>query len=251
MLGGKLRTGDRETCTWLPDFPEPNVRDSEIGANVVHVVFEVFPGVFGKMYTLEGKMYNLEQPEGMASYFGIALESTNLILGVLAAYVHTFLEGHIEWGKEPQVGPTRATITTSTNQKHNPRSHKSRITFKGNIGTGGFLTLPSSCTGTGPQTTTTLHVESYEGESEKLDYCGPLGTEGCDGVSPSQPVPFEPAFAAEPHEDTQSDQPDGLTTELSLPHNPSPTGIDTSQLKTATMTLPEGVTLNPSAARWP
>jgi hypothetical protein len=49
-------------------------------------------------------------------------------------------------------------------------------------------------------------------------------------------------------ETTQSDQPDGLTTELSLPHDPSPTGIDSSQLKTASVTLPEGMTLNPAAA---
>ncbi|MGA9313418.1 MAG: hypothetical protein WBV77_02185, partial [Solirubrobacteraceae bacterium] len=49
-------------------------------------------------------------------------------------------------------------------------------------------------------------------------------------------------------EKTQSDVPDGITTELTVPHNPSLEGIDSSQLNTATIVLPEGMTLNPSAA---
>ncbi len=60
-------------------------------------------------------------------------------------------------------------------------------------------------------------------------------------------VPFKPEFGLAPAT-TQSDKPDGITTELKLPHDPSPTEIDTSQLKTASVTLPEGMTLNPSAA---
>jgi hypothetical protein len=161
--------------------------------------------------------------------------------------VHTFLEGHIEWGAEA-AGTGKADYHDVYEIKNvTPGLISSRITFKGNIGTGGFLTLPSSCTGIGPQTTTTLHVESYEGGSASTGYSGPVGSEGCKGESGLLIPPFAPTFALSP-ETTQSDLPDGITTELTLPHDPSPTGIDSSQLKTAGVTLPEGLTLNPSAA---
>jgi hypothetical protein len=237
-----------EPAPGVPAFTAPNCPDSEIGSNVVHVVFEVAPGVF-KNFVLQGKMYNLEQPEGLASYFGIAL-SLEPVLGAPGAYVHTFLKGHIEWGKESQ-GTNQGDYHDVYEIKNvTPGLISSRITFKGNIGTGGFLTLPSSCTGTGPQTTTTLHVETYEGASEKIGYSGPLGTEGCKGEGLFSAVPFNPKFSlASGVEESQSDLPDGITTELSLPHSASPTAIDTSQLENAVVTLPEGMTLNPSAAR--
>ena len=236
-----------EPAPGVPAFTEPKCPGSEIGTNIVHVVLEPAKGVF-KNYVLEGKMYNLEQPAGMASYFGIAL-SLEPVLGAPGAYVHTFLEGHIEWGAEA-AGTGKADYHDVYEIKNvTPGLISSRIIFKGNIGTGGFLTLPSSCTGIGPQTTTTLHVESYEGESASKGYSGPVGTEGCNGAAPFALVPFKPIFGLTPGAgETQSDQTDGITAELTVPHDPSPTGIDSSQLRTAVVTLPEGMTLNPSAA---
>ena len=234
-----------EPVPGLPAFTAPNCPGSEIGSNVVHVVFELAPRCISN-YTLEGKMYNLEQPKGLASYFGIAL-SLEPLLGAPGAYVHTFLEGHIEWGSEA-AGTGKADYHDVYKIKNvTPGLIRSRIDFKGNIGTGGFLTLPSSCTGTGPQTTTTLSVESYEGESASKGYSGPLGTEGCKGEAGFKQPPFEPEFLLNP-ETKQQDQPDGITTELKLLHNPNPAELDTSQVKTTVATLPEGMTLNPSAA---
>jgi hypothetical protein len=236
-----------EPIPGLHAFTAPNCPESEIGTNTVRVVFEVAPGVF-KNFVLEGKMYNLEQPEGLASYFGIAL-SLEPVLGA-PLYVHTFLEGYIEWGSEPQ-GTGKADYHDYYEIKNiTPGLIASRVVFHGtagNTGLGGFVTNPSNCAGAGPATTTRLHVESYEGGSDTTSHTGVVPTEGCDGASPFLPVPFAPEFALTP-ETKQSDQPDGITTELKLPHDPSPTGIDTSQLKTASVTLPEGMTLNPSAA---
>ena len=65
--------------------------------------------------------------------------------------------------------------------------------------------------------------------------------------SPFSPVPFAPTFSMET-ETTQSDQPTGVTTELKLPHAAGNKEIDSSQLNNAVVTLPEGMTLNPSAA---
>jgi hypothetical protein len=218
-----------------------------IGENIVLVAAEVAPGVFANA-ELEGKLYNLEQPNGLSSYFGVALDLTKA--GHPGVFAHTFLEGHIEWGAESQ-GTGKADYHDYYIIKNvAPGLVKSRLIFNGtagNTGLGGFVTNPSNCAGVGPATTTRLHVESYEGESATFSHTGIVPTEGCNGASPFSPVPFAPAFALAP-ETTQSDLPDGLTTELSLPHDPSPTGIDSSQLRKATVTLPEGMTLNPAAA---
>jgi hypothetical protein len=238
---------EEEPVPGLHAFTAPTCPESEIGSNIVHIVFEVAPGVF-KNYVLEGKMYNLEQPEGLSSYFGIAL-SLEPVLGV-PLYVHTFLEGHIEWGAEAQ-GTGKADYHDYYEIKNiTPGLIESRVIFNGtagNTGLGGFVTNPSNCAGVGPATTTRLHLETYEGESETVTHTGTAPTEGCNGAIPFLPVPFAPEFSLKP-ETSQSDQPDGVTTELKLPHDSSPTGIDTAQLKTASVTLPEGLTFNPSAA---
>ena len=193
-------------------------------------------------------------------YFGVALalplaftepvfEGTPL--GKVQVCAHTLLEGRVEWGSEAANGTGKARLSRlSTKSNASPEPPLIRLAPRssyGNIGTGGFLTLPSSCTGTGPQTTTTLSVESYEGESASKGYSGPLGTEGCKGEAGFKQPPFEPEFLLNP-ETKQQDQPDGITTELKLLHNPNPAELDTSQVKTTVATLPEGMTLNPSAA---
>jgi hypothetical protein len=220
--------------------------ESIIGENKVTTVLEVSPGKFADV-PLSGTVYNLEQPEGrpaneaLSSYFGVALQ-----VGA-GVYVHTFIEGNVEWGKEAK-GTNKGDYHDYFEIKNiTPGLLESRLIFKGNIGKGGFLSNPSTCTGPGPQTTTGFSGESYEGEKAPASYEAPLGTEGCNGASPFEPVPFVPGFKVAAG-NTQQDQPNGLTAELTLPHNPEPEEIDSSQLKTAKFTLPEGLTLNASAA---
>ncbi len=245
-------------------FTEPKCPESEIGKQIVTIVTKIpagepFEGDYANI-ELEGKLYNLEQPEGssLSSYFGVALSLAKA--GHPGLYTHTFLEGHIEWGSESSEASKVESQGTGKADYHDyyviknvaEGLIKSRLIFygtKGNTGQGGFVTNPSSCSGTGLQTTTGIRLESYEGGFANSSYSGPLGTEGCNGAAPFTSVPFAPTFGLTPGAgETQSDQPDGVTAELTLPHDPSPTGIDSSQLKTASVTLPEGMTLNPSAA---
>jgi hypothetical protein len=243
---------------------------SEIGINKVTVYAGEEPFPKGGDLPLEGKVYNLAQPNGLASDFGVALEllkgltKVQLENGFKAAeakgakpgvggfpsipvqeyleaqqyYAHTLIEGHIEWAGdyhdyyEINISPALPLIS-------------SRLILKGNIGTGGFITNPSNCTAPGPQTTSTVTLKSAEGEEASLKYTTPIGAEGCGSLV--KPIPFKPTFSLTP-ETTQLDQPDGILTELTLPHDPNPENLDSSQLKTATVTLPEGLTLNPSAA---
>jgi hypothetical protein len=237
-------------------FLEPECpAGSIIGVNKVVVLGEA-GGIFADT-TIEGTAYNLEQPEGLASDFGVALPlpeaATEPIFGPGQFYAHTQIEGHVEWGAEAE-GTGKADYHDFYEIKVNPELPliSSRLTLDGDKGTtnqGGFITNPSNCAGPGAATTNTVTLTSKEGQKASQTYTTPIGTEGCNGLSPFLPVPFEPAFALST-ETTQSDQPTGVTTELTLPHNPghSETDIDSSQLRNAIVTLPEGMTLNPSAA---
>jgi hypothetical protein len=263
-----------------PTCPESGSGSTVIGVNRV-TVYAGPNGVTAGVsdLPLEGIAYNVEQPQGVASVFGVALklpkELTEKILkeaftahplpesdfeggkpekeAAKAAtekhleegqyYVHTLIDGNVEWAGnyhdyyEIEVSTALPLIS-------------SRLVLKGNIGStgnGGYITLPSNCVGRGPATTNTVTLTSTTGQVAPRTYETPVGAEGCKGEAGLTIPPFAPAFALSPAS-TQSDLPDGVTTELSLPHNPLPTELDSSQLKTASITLPEGLTLNPSAA---
>src|ERR1700686_1755430 len=220
-----------------PKCTETGKESTIIGENKVTTVLEVAPGVLRDV-ELSGKVYNLIQPTGMSSYFGIALvvgaAPPPLPPGPLV--VHTFIEGHVEWASDYH----------DLFEIHNiPEGLlESRLTFFGNNGppeNGAFLSNPSNCAGPGPATTTGWSGESYVGTTASSSYTVPIGTEGCNGLPPFALAPFAPTFSLAP-ETTQSDQPDGVTTELVLPHDPNPTHLDSAQLKTASVLLPEGMT---------
>lgn len=232
-----------------PTCNESGEESTVIGENIAVVYVELA----GKDIEITGTVYNLEQPTGLASDFGVALPLPKFLTEVIFSgtalekvqlYAHTLIEGNVEWGAEPE-GTGKADYHDYFNIKVSPLLPlvSSRLIFEGNIGTGGFLTNPTSCTGPGPQTTTKLKLKFEKGETAEEKYETPIGTENC-GL-----VPFEPGFAL-----TQltkgSEAPDGITTELSLPHDPNPGAghYDDSQVKTASVTLPEGLTMNASAA---
>lgn len=240
-------------------FPAPKCNaESEIGEN--KVVVWIGPGgpPTGGDLPLHGKVYNLVQPEGLASDFGVALELPKPLTeaklkaifggsqpGIEKAqyWAHTLIEGSVEWAGdyhdyyEIKVSPELPLIA----------SRLSLFGNRGNTGHGGFITNPSQCAGPGPLTTNKVMLKSVASQERARTYVAPIGPEGCLGGASFTAPPFLPTFSLAPAT-TQSDQPDGITTELALPHNPLPTELDSSQLKTASITLPEGMTLNPSAA---
>src|SRR5207245_753086 len=223
-------------------FAPPTCKpETVIGENSVVVYIEGLGEV-----SLQGTVYNLEPPAGRASLFGVAVElPAFLVKGVPGLFAHTLIEGNVEWRAEPQ-GTGKADYHDYFEINVSPKLPliKSRLTFKGNAGVpgkGGFITNPTACTGVGPQTTTTIQLSSQKGEAAEATYTTPIGAEGCGEV------PFAPAFRLKP-ETSQSDLPDGITTELEVPHSPNASEIDAAQLKTAVVTPPEGMTLNPSAA---
>ena len=129
-----------------------------------------------------------------------------------------------------------------------------------------FLTLPTSCTPPGVGLETKLNVDSWDSSSAPADTSfishlppgydpddqstwnpstwGPAqGPTGCDEL------PFDPTFSAQP-DSSLADSPSGLRVNLGFPQEglDDPEGLATAHLKDARVTLPEGMTINPSAA---
>lgn len=108
-----------------------------------------------------------------------------------------------------------------------------------------FLTLPSTCTG--EPLVTRIHVTSWLNEEDSAEFSthdgagNPYALEGCDEL------PFHGALSTA-LETSASDSPSGLTVDLKVPQNSNATGLATAHLKNATVALPPGVSVNPSAA---
>jgi hypothetical protein len=257
-------------------FEEPKCpAESKIGLNTV-VIFTAGtpPESFTPPLDKEIKnqpVFNLVQPTGLASDFGVALElpieltkaslhkafaeegnklgtPTEKFLEEKQYWGHTLIEGSVEWGAQTKgVGKADYHDYFEINASTTAPLISSRLSFTGNIGKlgqGGFLTNATSCNAPGPATTSTLTLTPVAGAPVRATDTTPIGATGCNLV------PFLPAFALTP-ETAQSDEPDGITAVLSEPHNPASEGagaIDSSHVKTATVTMPPGMTLNPSAA---
>jgi hypothetical protein len=176
--------------------------------------------------SITGTVYNLEPAPGLPLEFGIHVEVPAV------ANEHIFLEGHVDWS-----GDYHEYFEINNISKAIPIV-KSKLLFEGRTGEGNFLTLPSVCSSS---TTSYLEVESYAGEISRTETHTPVGVEGCGNV------PFKPAAAIAP-ETAASDQPDGAAVEVKVPQNVGAEQVNTADIQNARVTLPEGLTLNPSAA---
>ncbi|MGA8363236.1 MAG: hypothetical protein WB709_01810 [Solirubrobacteraceae bacterium] len=189
--------------------------------------------------SLEGTVYNLEAPPGLPLDFGIAVEP----VGELLTPIHLFLEGHVDWSGdyheyfEINNVPKEAEVKVLIGVKSPLKVLMSKLNFNGRAG-GDFLTLPSECSST---TTSHLELESWSGEIAHADTHTPVGVEGCNNV------PFKPTVTVTP-ENSASDQPDGATAEVKAPQKAGPEEINTADIRDVHVTLPEGMTLDPSAA---
>jgi hypothetical protein len=224
--------------------------ETEIGKNEV----TVYAGESAGDVPISGKVYNLVQREGLASEFGVALKLpkplTEAELGAIFKgsnpavekeqyFAHTLIEGNVEWGKEPK-GTNEGDYHDyfEVNVSESLPLIRSRLVFKGRVGNGSFITNATSCPG---HNTTRLSLTGTEETTVTRPFTTPIGLSGCDKV------PFEPSLVVTPGT-TAFDQPDEITTDVGIPRHTGATEIDSAQLKTATVTLPEGMTLNPSAA---
>ena len=124
-----------------------------------------------------------------------------------------------------------------------------------------FLTNPSRCAGEAP--TTTAHIDSWQNPGVQTDEgfpelsdpnwkttsaVGSPGT-GCVALTEAWTGTQEPSFSFQPDSDRAAASA-AYTANLHIPQDglTEPDGTATAHLKDTTVTLPEGIALNPSAA---
>jgi hypothetical protein len=196
----------------------------------------------GSEVTLPATVYNLEPAPGLPLEFGIDLS-------VPGKHVHSFLEGGVSWHKEREA--TEEGIASGDYHEYFKINAglpltkggvplvRSRLISEGEVGNGTLLTLPTTCPG--PQETH-VRIEPWEGPPAFGSYTSTPSAEEEDCAA----LHFEPNFTLTPTT-TQFDQPTGITTDLSFPFTEKFEELENSQLRTAVVTLPEGMTINPAA----
>lgn len=109
-----------------------------------------------------------------------------------------------------------------------------------------FITMPSACSG---PLTTTVSISSWEEPDSFIstdipstDTGGnPVGITGCNALE------FEPTLTARPTTNV-ADSASGLEVDLHIPQDENVNTLAHANLKNTTVTLPEGVTVNPASA---
>ena len=195
-------------------------------------------------------VYNVVPKQGEAARFGLELLGNEIFLEGDIASAGDYHEGFtIHVPKAVPVGLEGLIL-------------RNRLVFDGRAGDGTFLTTPSTCDGeaftqSGSQYSTFLRASSYT-EEEAPGYTFPQSAEPAfespipPGTSPKEcgTIPYAPALAIAPGTD-ETNSPAGAQVSVTVPHLQQPTGQDDSTTKEATVALPAGMGINPSAAAAP
>jgi len=239
----------------VPSCPHQNL-ESRIprcsGETQIGFLRATVPGL-GEINTA---LYNLTPPPGAATRLGFSL---------FAANVFEDASVRSEEGYGLEVGafniPVEATAVTETvwgvppDPGHDPEREcqlpSGEGTFSGcssSLSPGAYLTLPANC---GTPLETTVKVDSItnpgvfdEQSAVSVDGAGnPAAQSGCDAV------PFDPTISSQPTSKLASN-PSGFDFELKLQNQglTSAGGTVETEPKKVVVTLPEGVTVNPSLA---
>jgi hypothetical protein len=243
---------------------------TQVGEDEAQGTAELALGI-RKTVTESFPVYNLARRPGEPARFGVEVKSSTLALAesISATKLQSaiYLEGGISWRQEAETAESSGVPSGDYHEFfeiHNiptqPELVASRLIFWGvpqeHTHTGeaprAFITMPSSQSVCASPSTTYLHVDSYENEGAFLKYADetrlkdgtPIVATGCNALAFND----DPSLSLAP-ETSRSDQPDGATVDLHIPQLISePSKLDSPDLQSAEVSLPEGMTLNPAAA---
>jgi hypothetical protein len=195
-------------------------------------------------------VYNVKPHDHEAARFGFSVPNPVIVEPPSDVY----LEGDVAWDSDYHEG-----FTIHVPKASGLKLLKNRLIFEGQShvppGVGHFLTTPSTCFD--PTKPAYAHTYSTYARGDSVQNPDPVFPNGSPfvesplppGTSPKEcnTIPFNPGLHLAPGTD-QVDSPAGAVTEVTLPVESSPTGQETSTMRTARVTLPAGMGLNPSAA---
>ncbi len=201
-------------------------------------------------------LFNMVPPPGAPAEFGLDAEA--------GVYIHLF--GHVHSNgqyelsagsfetpaKLPILGVSVSLWGSPTDPSHDAmRGIRCVVeptlkcpTEPGNVA---LVTLPSDCPGSAPVTSATADSWADPGLFVQRAVAAVDSAGNPSPITDCGSVKFEPSFSARPST-SRADSPVGLDFQLHQPQDLSVEGRGTSQLKDATVSLPVGMSLNPSAA---
>ncbi len=213
-------------------------------------------------------VYNVQRRAGEPARFGVEVTSETLALAEMATghklQSVIYLDGAISWHREAEDSENAGVASGDyheffkiTEIPTEPEIVQSKLIFWGvphehqaAAADNAFLTMPSSANACSQPQTTWLHVSSHENPGAftaertetRLENGTPLTATGCGELA------FAPSLALTPGT-TQADQPDGAGIDLHVPQTTTePSKPDSPDVQSVAVALPEGMTLNPSAA---
>jgi hypothetical protein len=240
---------------------------SEVGEEEAIGTAELVLGVKSTVTEHFG-VYNVARKPGEPARFGVEVSSETLKVaeGLTGHKLQSviYLEGGISWHGE---APTSESSGVASGDYHEyfkiqnipvePEIVQSKLIFWGvphehraEAADNAFLTMPSSVSACSEAQTTWLHVDSYENPGSFiadpvktiLENGTVLTATGCGSLA------FDPSLSLSP-EQSQSDAPDGATVDLHIPQTTTePAKPNSPDVQSTAITLPAGMTLNPSAA---
>jgi hypothetical protein len=193
---------------------------SAVGTSYVTSISSVLPLPLG--FTV----YDLVPDNGSPALFGFNAKVPLLL------DANVYLVADVAWQNDYHEG-----FTISEVPKEPVPLVENRLVFDGTKG-GSFLTMGSQCDG---PSTTGLKVDSYQDPGHFLSYATapPASIDECASV------PFSPSVATAT-ESNATDSPSGVSAEVNVPQRLQPQ--NSSTLRSANVSLPRGLGLNPSAA---
>lgn len=213
-------------------------------------------------------VFNVEHRPGEPARFGVEVKSATLQLAETVTGHHLqsaiFLDGSLSWRGETAESENSGVGSGDYHEffeireiPREPELIKSKLIFWGvphehnpAAPDNAFITMPSSLDACSRPQTTWLHVASYENPDDfiadptetRLENGTPLTATGCGALA------FDPSLSVTAAT-AQPDQPDGATVDLHIPQTTAePAKPNSPDVQSAEVTLPEGMTLDPSAA---
>jgi hypothetical protein len=213
----------------------------------VGVVYVEKPGLVGPY-----QMFNLASNSGHAAEFGFSFLGIGIIL--YGDAVHSDRGGYVVRfvSSVPQVFLGGASLTFFGNPA---------AAFEtGEKETRPFLANPVDCAASEAARTFEMHFDTWNapgvGDPFTADFSDPnwvpasvvmAPVEGCEASRFDPSLSFQPASGSEGGS-TQADEPSGYDVNLKVPQTETFSELQTPELKTATVTLPQGLSVSPSAA---
>lgn len=221
--------------------------------------------------TTEVPVYNVEPKQGEAARFGLELAGNEVFLEGDVAWDSDFHEGftiHVPAALPEDLGGLFKLLGGEKGLVL-----KNRLVFNGRAGDGTFLTTPTTCLGpaykddwtpgeqpggpSGKVYSTFLRADSVgkpdpnfpNGSSFFESPIPPISETSGPGTEPREcdTIPYDPELEVDPGT-ADVDSPAAAEVNVDVPHLKDEDSQDSSHTRRATVTLPQGMGLNPSAA---